>query len=91
MTNPLIDKFYELNPEQKEKPKPPKNYIQAENSSVSFKSYDYHNGEKYYLEVAELVKQKKARVNLVSMDMGTTLGVYDGLKQITFKVDLFEL
>ncbi len=41
MTNPLIEKFYELHPEKKEKPK----VIEAENAKIEF--YDKDTGESY--------------------------------------------
>ena len=109
MTNPLIDKFYELHPEKKEEPKP--DYYKGEKSyaeelekiefppewsktSVTtpttinpntlrpitsanhipppFKtltSYDTHSVEDSFLQIAEKVKNKDAKVVSMSMNM----------------------
>jgi hypothetical protein len=101
MTNPLIDKFYELHPEKKEPPKLPKieyidevgptpsqevieklRLLQPDSkviSSVSTNpkppslvSYDVDSGKDSFLQVAELVKQNKAKITSMSMSVDTT-------------------
>lgn len=102
MTNPLIEKFYELHPEKKEKPK----VIKADefertvaqvdeafkkwssNTSVTsnltspsvatsntgitkasnFLTHDIHDTEKTFLQVADKIKQGKAKVGSVSIE-----------------------
>lgn len=125
MSNPLIEKFYELHPEKKEKPK----VIKAENAKVeyeldpnflgqlaklnpptpitsnltspsvatsntgitkasSFITHDIHDTEKTFLQVAEKIKQGKAKVGSVSMEVDSMSIMRD---KITFEVYLDDL
>jgi putative SOS response-associated peptidase YedK len=101
MTNPLIEKFYELHPEKKEKPKETKTEIEitdtlkkylstnpTSNISVTsnltspsvatsttgitkasnFLIHDIHDTEKTFLQVADKIKQGKAKVGSVSIE-----------------------
>jgi hypothetical protein len=97
MTNPLIDKFYELHPEKKEKPKP--DYYKAEKSyteelkelrdtsTIPIKkltSYDVDSSRDSFLQVAEQIKNGEAKVSSMSMQIdmyGTT---------ITFEVQVWD-
>lgn len=104
MTNPLIEKFYELHPEKKEKPKsqkppiveyfdevgatpsqevieklrqlqPNSNIISSISTSPkppSLTSYDPHSTEDSFLQVAELIKQKKGKIISMSMSVDAT-------------------
>jgi hypothetical protein len=116
MTNPLIEKFYELHPEKKEKPKETKAEIEITdtlkkypstnttsltsvtsnltNLSVatsttgiikasSFITHDIHDTEKTFLQVADKIKQGKAKVSSVSMEHDVMLM---GGTKITFEV-----
>lgn len=121
MTNPLIEKFYELHPEKKEKPKPQKppiveyfdevgstpsqevierlrqlqpnsNIISASNASVSIKSkplisYDPQSGEDSFLQIAEKVKNKDARVTSVSIERDMSMM---SITTITFEVQMWD-
>ena len=94
MTNPLIEKFYELHPEKKEKPKGTVSEVDeafkkwASNTPVTsnltspsvatsttgitkasnFLTHDIHDTEKTFLQVADKIKQGKAKVGSVSME-----------------------
>ena len=48
------------------------NIITAKNVSTSFKTYDPHSGEDSFLQVAELVKQNKAKITSMSMSVDAT-------------------
>ena len=48
------------------------NIITAKNASTSFKTYDPHSGEDSFLQVAELVKQNKAKITSMSMSVDAT-------------------
>ena len=103
MTNPLIDKFYELHPEKKEKPKPDyykgeKSYAEEleelrDTSTIPTKkltSYDPHSGEDSFLQVAEKIKNKDARVTSVTLNRDS-VGVFaTGLTTITFEVQVWD-
>ena len=65
MSNPLLNKFYELHPEKKEKPK----VIKAENAKVAIKSYDLQSGEDSFLQIAEKIKNGKAQVASMNMEI----------------------
>ncbi len=108
MSNPLLEKYFELHPEKKEKPK----VIKAENAKIEFEgevtlaqvenafkkwssntsvasnltspsvatsntgitkasnflTHDIHDTEKTFLQVADKIKQGKAKVGSVSME-----------------------
>ena len=81
MTNPLIDKFYELHPEKKEKPKP--DYYKGEKSYAEeleelrdtstipitkLTSYDNESLIDGFLQIAEKIKNKEAQVCTMNMD-----------------------
>ena len=48
------------------------NITTAKNASTSFKTYDPHSGEDSFLQVAELVKQNKAKITSMSMSVDAT-------------------
>ena len=94
MTNPLIDKFYELHPEKKEKPKP--DYYKGEKSYAEelkelrdtstipitkLTSYDTHSTEDSFLQVSEKIKNGEAKVSSMSMERDIMYGT-----TITFEV-----
>lgn len=97
MTNPLIDKYFELYPEKKEKPKLPRieDYVGEETIADELKSlkskppklvsYDPQSGEDIFLQIAEKVKNGESRVTSVSIerDMNMLRGT-----SITFKVQM---
>jgi len=85
MTNPLLDKFYELHPEKKEKPK----VIKAENAKVAIKSYDPDSLKETFQQVAEQLQTGKARVLSMNMEMGDFTGLSTS-KTITFEVMVYE-
>ena len=99
MTNPLIDKFYELHPEKKEKPKLPRiedyegeETIADELKSLKSKppsltSYDPQSGEDSFLQIAEKVKNKDARVTSVSIERDMSMM---GITNITFEVQMWD-
>lgn len=126
MTNPLIDKYFELHPEKKEKPKPQKSpiveyfdevgpipskevieklqalqpnskVISSSSTSVSYNpkppslvSYDYHSGEDSFLQIAEKVKNKDARVTSVTLNSDSAGLFTTGKTTITFEVEVWD-
>ena len=81
MTNPLIDKFYELHPEKKEKPKP--DYYKGEKSYAEeleelrdtstipitkLTTHDIDSINDSFLQIAEKIKNKEAQVTSMNMD-----------------------
>ncbi len=121
-SNPLLEKYYEMFPEKKEKPK----VIKAENAKIEFEgegtiakideafkkwasnytpvasnlttpsvatsntgitkassfiTHDIHDTEKTFLQVADKIKQGKANVSSMSMEMDIMYGT-----KITFEV-----
>ena len=48
------------------------NIITAKNASTSFITYDYDSGKDSFLQVAELVKQNKAKITSMSMSVDAT-------------------
>ena len=100
MTNPLIDKFYELHPEKKEEPKP--DYYKGEKSYAEvleelrdtstipitkLTSYDNESLIDGFLQIAEKVKNKDARVTSVTLNRDAVGGIFStGLTTITFEV-----
>jgi hypothetical protein len=102
MTNPLIDKYFELYPEKKEKPKLPR--IEDYKGEETFadelkklrdtstipvskvKSYDPDDLKVSFQQVAEQVKNGEAQVSSMSMERNAHLA----LNKITFEVMLYE-
>ena len=95
MTNPLIDKFYELHPEKKEKPKPDyykgeKSYAEElkelrDTSTIPIKkltSYDVDSSRDSFLQIAEKIKNGEAKVSSMSMDIDQQTHT----QRITFEV-----
>ena len=76
MTNPLLDKFYELHPEKKEKPKPQKTHteklIELRDTSTipitKLTTHDIDSINDSFLQIAEKVKNKEAQVYTMNMD-----------------------
>ena len=66
------------------------NIITAKNASTSFKTYDPHSGEDSFLQIAEKVKNKKAQVVSMSMEMGHPIGKCLIPKTLTFEVIVYE-
>jgi hypothetical protein len=97
MTNPLIDKYFELYPEKKEKPKLPR--IEDYKGEETFadelkklrdtstipvskiKSYDTDDLKVSFQQIAEKVKNGEAQVSSMSMEMDIMYGT-----KITFEV-----
>jgi hypothetical protein len=100
MTNPLIDKYFELYPEKKEKPKLPR--IEDYESEETFaeelkklrdtstipvskiKSYDIDDLKVSFQRIAEQVKNDEAQVSSMSMEMDIMYGT-----KITFEVYVY--
>ena len=76
MTNPLIDKFYELYPEKKEEPKPQKTHTEKlkelrDTSTIPvtiIHTYDIDSINDSFLQIAEKIKNKEAQVTSMNMD-----------------------
>ena len=66
------------------------NIITAKNVSTSFKTYDPHSGEDSFLQIAEKMKNKKAQVVSMSMEMGHPIGKCLIPKTLTFEVIVYE-
>jgi len=97
MTNPLIDKYFELYPEKKEKPKLPR--IEDYKGEETFadelkklrdtstipvskiKSYDPDSVNVSFQQIAEKVKNGEAQVSSMNMEMDIMYGT-----KITFEV-----
>jgi hypothetical protein len=92
--NPLLDKYFELYPEKKEKPKP--DYYKGEKSYAEeleklrdtstipvskIKSYDINSVNVSFHQVVEQVKKGEAQVSSMSMEMDIMYGT-----KITFEV-----
>jgi hypothetical protein len=111
MTNPLIDKFYELHPEKKEPPKIPKiedyegektiadelkerKIISISTNTIpkppSLVSYDPQSGEDSFLQIAEKVKNKEARVTSVTLNRDSVGLFTTGKTTITFEVEVWD-
>jgi hypothetical protein len=107
MTNPLIDKFYELHPEKKEESKKveyeldPEFVKELENKSTlptdpttkklpSLVSYDPDSGEDSFLQVAEKVKNKDAKVTSVTLNRDSVGLFTTGKTTITFEVEVWD-
>lgn len=98
MSNPLLDKFYELHPEKKEKPEPQKTHTEKlkelrDTSTIpitKLTSYDIDSGKDSFLQIAEKVKNEEARVTSVSYSHDS-VGVFStGLTTITFEVQVWD-
>ena len=67
------------------------NIITAKNVSTSFKTYDPHSGEDSFLQIAEKVKNKDARVTSVTLNRDAVGGIFStGLTTITFEVQVWD-
>jgi hypothetical protein len=102
MTNPLIDKYFELYPEKKEKPKLPRieDYKGEETFAdelkklrdtstipvVRIKSYDLDDLKVSFQQVAEQVKNGEAQVSSMSKERNAHLA----FNKITFEVVVYE-
>ena len=119
MSNPLIEKFYELHPEKKEKPKVIKTdkfegevtVSQVENAfkkwtsstsikgnqigytcideitkPPSLKTYDPDSVNVSFQQIAEKIKNGKAKVSSVSINADAVGGFNTGLRTYTFEV-----
>jgi hypothetical protein len=102
MTNPLIDKYFELYPEKKEKPKLPiiedykgeKSYAEEleelrDTSTIpvsKIKSYDINSVNVSFHQVVEQVKKGEAQVSSMSMERNAHLA----FNKITFEVVVYE-
>ena len=79
MTNPLLQKYEELYG-KKEEPKPQKIHTEKlkelrDTSTIpiaKLTSYDPHSTENSFLQVAELIKQKKGKIISMSMSVDAT-------------------
>jgi hypothetical protein len=92
MTNPLIDKYFELYPEKKEKPKLPR--IEDYEGEETFadelkkskppiiKSYDLDDLKASFQQVAGQIQTGKAQVVSMNMEFG------DHMNKLTFEVYL---
>ena len=65
------------------------NIITAWNASTSFITYDPHSGEDSFLQIAEKVKNKDARVTSVTLNRDAGLFI-TGLTTITFEVQVWD-
>jgi hypothetical protein len=66
------------------------NIITAKNASTSFKTYDVDSGKDSFLQIAEKVKNKKAQVVSMNMEMGHPIGKCLVPKTLTFEVIVYE-
>lgn len=101
-SNPLLQKYEEIYG-KKEEPKPDyykgeKSYAEKleelrDTSTIPTKkltSYDPHSGEDSFLQVAEKIKNKDARVTSVTLNRDS-VGVFaTGLTTITFEVQVWD-
>lgn len=60
------------------------------NPMLSLTSYDYDSGKDSFLQIAEKVKNKKAQVVSMSMEMGHPIGKCLIPKTLTFEVIVYE-
>ena len=68
------------------------NIITAKNVSTSFKTYDLHSGEDSFLQTAEKVKNKNARVTSVTLNRDAVGGIFStGRTTITFEVEVWDI
>ena len=66
------------------------NIITANNASTSFKTYDVDSINDSFLQIAEKVKNKKAQVVSMNMEMGHPIGKCLVPKTLTFEVIVYE-
>jgi hypothetical protein len=66
------------------------NIITANNASTSFKTYDIDSINDSFLQIAEKVKNKKAQVVSMNMEMGHPIGKCLVPKTLTFEVIVYE-
>jgi hypothetical protein len=66
------------------------NIITANNASTSFKTYDVDSINDSFLQIAEKVKNKKAQVVSMNMEMGHPIGKCLIPKTLTFEVIVYE-
>ena len=66
------------------------NIITAKNASTSFKTYDIDSINDSFLQIAEKVKNKKAQVVSMNMEMGHPIGKCLVPKTLTFEVIVYE-
>lgn len=62
------------------------NIITAKNASTSFKTYDVDSGKDSFLQIAEKIKNKNAKVTSVSITTDTAGRFSTGLRTYTFEV-----
>lgn len=129
MSNPLIEKYFEIYPEKKEKPKKvelegtvklseeqmdivskylttPNNYsttsvtgvnpnsvsaTTAANHIPKLTSYDTHSAENYFLEVAEKIKNKNAKVTSITLNSDRAGLFTTGMTTVTFEVQVYDI
>ena len=125
MSNPLIDKYFELYPEKKEEPKKeylalseeqmdivskylttPDKYstvsvtnvnpnsvsiITAANPYSKLTSYDVDSAENYFLEVAEKIKNKNAKVTSITLNSDRAGLFTTGMTTMTFEVQVYDI
>ena len=106
MTNPLIAKYEELYGKKEEPKKveyelDPEFVKQLENKSTlptdpttkklpTLTTYDVDSGKDSFLQIAEKVKNKKAQVVSMNMEMGHPIGKCLVPKTLTFEVIVYE-
>ena len=67
------------------------NIITAKNASTSFKTYDVDSGKDSFLQTAEKVKNKNARVTSVTLNRDAVGGIFStGRTTITFEVEVWD-
>ena len=66
------------------------NIITAKNASTSFKTHDIDSINDSFLQIAEKVKNKKAQVVSMNMEMGHPIGKCLVPKTLTFEVIVYE-
>ena len=67
------------------------NIITAKNASTSFKTYDVDSCKDSFLQTAEKVKNKNARVTSVTLNRDAAGGIFStGLTTITFEVQVWD-
>jgi hypothetical protein len=96
MTNPLIEKFYELHPEKKETPNnlppvttEPYNPSANTKASTSIKSYDVHSVSDSFFQVAEKIKKGTAKVTCMNTEYDT-IGHFSMGVKVTFEVYVYD-
>jgi hypothetical protein len=91
---PVVEEKYEMPPEwdvRSVTTTNAPNYNTAKNASTSFKTYDPHSGEDSFLQIAEKVKNKDARVTSVTLNRDAVGGIFStGLTTITFEVQVWD-